>query len=104
MKVQVSSTLLRSNVTTVDEGPSIHKAIDTSWVLYLLFQLQRHSESIGTRLSKYSVDFIQQPAYCASSSCRATIKDFYKVFIASIQVQMQVAVAGLPCWTVASVI
>ena len=33
----------------------------------------------------------------ASSSCRATIHDSHKVFVASIQVQMQMAVAGLPC-------
>ena len=33
----------------------------------------------------------------SSSSCRATIDDSYKEFIAPIQVQMLLAVAGLPC-------
>ena len=43
-------------------------------------------------------------AHHGSSSCRATIKDSHKVFIAPIQVQMQIAVAGLLCWTVVLVV
>ena len=35
---------------------------------------------------------------------RATIEDFHKVFIAPIQVQMQIAVVGLLCQTVVSVL
>ena len=61
---------------------------------------QRHSQA----LERGSADFIRQPAYCSSSSCRASIHDSYKVFIAPIQVQNQIPVAGLPCWTVASVL
>ena len=36
-----------------------------------------------TRLSKYSADFVRQPAYRTSSSCRETIEDSHKVFHSS---------------------
>ena len=67
------------------------------------FTFTEAQSSLGTRLKKYSVDIIWQPAYHASSSYRATIKNSHKTFIAPIQVQKQIAVAGLPCWKAVSV-
>lgn len=57
---------------------------------------QRHSQALGMKLS----EDLRQPAHNTSSSCRATIDDSHKVFIAPMQVLMQKAVAGLPSCTV----
>ena len=58
-------------------------------------ELTEAQSSLGMRVSKYPVDFLRLCAHNASSSCRATVEDSYKVFLAPIQVQVQIAVAGL---------
>ena len=78
-------TALLNGVARVDEGPSTHKAIDTCVLLLHCLEM---------RLSKYSADVIRQPAYCASSSFRATIEDPHNMFIAPIQLTPDVHSRG----------
>ena len=87
---------ISTDVATVDEGPSVHKAIEILG-FYIKPDWQAPS-SLGTRLSKlvfnglYTLGSLLTPLL---SSFRATIQDSYKVFIAPIQVQMQI----VPRWT-----
>ena len=69
---------MNTDVVTVDRGPSVYQGIDT-YLGPTLSMIKPGSQTLeDTRQSKYSADFVRQPAYRTSSSCRETSEGSHK--------------------------
>ena len=90
---------------TVELSP--RQKLDVSWLHLLSWSAKCKATNSCTTRKHIAVSYppcvtIHFPWHsstdaASSSSCRPTIENSHKVFIALIQVHMQIAVAGLPC-------